>query len=372
MLATDVTRHHAAIPALDGFRAVAILIVMLSHVGLQHVIPGQFGVTLFFFLSGYLITTLLRREVEAHGRIDFRRFYLRRAVRILPPMYVTIVFVAALSLAGLVYRINVAGLPYDLLFLTNYFPVSGIPIGLWSLAVEEHFYLGFPLLLALLVRRLSFARCAAVCLALCGVVLVVRLLQAGQASNLPPLGVWTHTRIDSILFGSILGLWNNPVADETDVLPKRMLGYVAAVALLLPTFLWRDEVFRQTWRYTLQGVGLLVMFNTAIRDRGLVSRILNNAAAKQIAVLSYTLYLVHSAMIVAFAPPGSGYPILPIVAAFACTFGYALLMHRLVESPLNRWRRKTEADWAASEPADASEPGPPALSTPAPVPDRHP
>src|SRR5690606_15066592 len=70
------------IPTLDGFRAIAIIVVMLSHVGLERYAPGQFGVTLFFFLSGYLITTLLRRELDRHGRVSFAGFYLRRAVRI--------------------------------------------------------------------------------------------------------------------------------------------------------------------------------------------------------------------------------------------------------------------------------------------------
>lgn len=364
-LATDVTRHHAEIPALDGFRALAIAIVMLSHVGLQHVIPGQFGVTLFFFLSGYLITTLLRREIAQHGGIDFKRFYLRRMVRILPPMYVTIAFIVLLSVAGFIRPINGWGLVFDFTFLTNYFPVSGIPIGLWSLAVEEHFYLAFPLLLALLVgRRLSFGQCAAACLALCAAVLAIRFAEVRQVADPTQMTLWTHTRIDSILFGSILGLWNNPVADERDVLPKRLMGYGLAAALLLPTFLIRDEGFRQTLRYTMQGIGLLVLFNTAIRDRGLLGDLLNNWVARQIAVLSYTLYLIHSALIIAFVPADGSHPLLPVLAAFACAFGYALLMHRWIEQPLNRWRRRVETELTASDPMPDAGEAQPAVAKP--------
>ena len=80
----DTTRFY--IPSLDGLRAVSILIVFVSHAGLDSV-PGGFGVTIFFFLSGYLITTLLRREFEADGTIGLGQFYWRRAWRILPPMY---------------------------------------------------------------------------------------------------------------------------------------------------------------------------------------------------------------------------------------------------------------------------------------------
>ncbi|OYW31584.1 MAG: hypothetical protein B7Z47_00700, partial [Chthoniobacter sp. 12-60-6] len=66
------------IPSLNGLRAVAILIVFLSHAGLSHVVPGLFGVTVFFFLSGYLITTLLRMECEQHGGASLHQFFLRR------------------------------------------------------------------------------------------------------------------------------------------------------------------------------------------------------------------------------------------------------------------------------------------------------
>ncbi len=87
-----VGKDSATIPSLDGIRALAATIVFASHAGNQDVIPGLFGVTVFFFLSGYLITTLLRTEFEKHGRISLRNFYLRRAFRIFPPMYIVLVF----------------------------------------------------------------------------------------------------------------------------------------------------------------------------------------------------------------------------------------------------------------------------------------
>lgn len=341
-LTEDVTRHHAKIPALDGLRALAISIVMCSHIGLQNVVPGQFGVTLFFFLSGYLITTLLRQEIERCGRIDFRRFYLRRVVRILPPMYITIAFFAVLSLVGLIHPLRWGGLFYDFLFLSNYFPVSSMPIGLWSLAVEEHFYIGFPLLLALLARRFSFARCAAICLALCAIVLAVRVWEVHRLADFGPVNFWTHTRIDSILFGSVLALWNNPVADRTDILPRGIAGYALAAALLVPTFVVRDEAFRQTLRYTIQGIGLLLLFNLLIRDRRMASAVLNSRLAGRVAILSYTLYLVHSGLIVVFAPIDGVHALAPTLAALGLAVIYAMLMHRWVERPLNRWRRRAE------------------------------
>jgi peptidoglycan/LPS O-acetylase OafA/YrhL len=356
ILTDGVTRHHAAIPALDGLRALAIIIVLCSHIGLQHVMPGQFGVTLFFFLSGYLITTLLRSEIQEKGRIDFRQFYLRRAVRILPPMYITIGFFILLSLAGLLHPLTWQGLPFDFAFLSNYFPVSGMPIGLWSLAVEEHFYVAFPLTLGLLVRRFSFSRCAAVFFAICAAVLAVRLMEVHRLADFAAVNFWTHTRIDSILFGSILALWNNPVADDSNVLPTGIPGYAVAAVLLIPTFVIRDEAFRQTYRYTIQGAGLLVLFNTLIRDRGLAGAALNNQFTKQVAILSYTLYLVHSGLILTFSPADGTHPVFATVAALLAAVGYAMLMHRWVERPLSAWRRRIEKAWSRDKAAVASSP----------------
>jgi peptidoglycan/LPS O-acetylase OafA/YrhL len=348
-LAGDQARHDT-IPALDGFRALAIIFVMLSHVGLERLFPGQFGVTLFFFLSGYLITTLLRRELERSGRIDFGGFYLRRAVRILPPLYLTILFVLGLNAAGAIPPMKLWAVPFDLVFLSNYFPYSSIPIGLWSLAVEEHFYMGFPLLFLLLARRLNFSQCALVFLGLCAVVLGIRLIEAQRVTDLHQVNFWTHTRLDSILFGSVLALWNNPVADREDHLPRGMTGYLIAAAFLIPTFAIRDEMFRMTWRYTLQGLGLVILFNVAIRDRRLAGPLLDNPFTNWVAALSYTLYLVHSALIRAFEPGIDQHAIWPDVFAIALAFLYAMAMRRWVELPMAAWRRRRERAAAAARP----------------------
>ena len=88
------------IPSLDGIRAVSILIVFLSHAGLGHLIPGGFGVTVFFFLSGFLITSLLIREYDRNGRISLPLFYIRRVLRLGPPILVTMLAGGLLVAAG--------------------------------------------------------------------------------------------------------------------------------------------------------------------------------------------------------------------------------------------------------------------------------
>ena len=127
-------------------------LVFLSHAGVR-AIPGGFGVTVFFFLSGYLITTLLRLEANKSNRINIRSFYLRRALRILPPLYLSLALAVSLHLSGVLpFPITGEALLFQILHVTNYWTIfhslDGMARGtnvLWSLAVEEHFYLIFPL-----------------------------------------------------------------------------------------------------------------------------------------------------------------------------------------------------------------------------------
>src|SRR6185369_5403236 len=154
------------IPSLDGLRAVAILIVFSSHAGLDKLVPGGFGVTLFFFLSGYLITTLLRREFESTGGISLSEFYIRRIFRIWPPFYFVLLVGFAVTAAGLYHtRLEPSPVLAQIAHFANYYVVDygkeypappGVTPGswlLWSLAVEEHFYLLFPLLYLSLLKR---------------------------------------------------------------------------------------------------------------------------------------------------------------------------------------------------------------------------
>src|SRR3954467_5963406 len=94
------TDHPGNIASLDGLRAVSISIVFLAHAGLKGIVPGFFGVTVFFFLSGYLITTLLRVEFEESGDIGLRSFYVRRMFRIWPLFYLVLIVATLLSWLG--------------------------------------------------------------------------------------------------------------------------------------------------------------------------------------------------------------------------------------------------------------------------------
>ena len=145
--------HHTLIPSLDGLRAISILIVFMAHARLSPYLPGGFGVTIFFFLSGFLITTLFYREAERYGQIDLKAFYLRRALRLSPPLLVTLAITYTLVSLGLFLgKIDPLAIASQVFYFYNYYSVfvpdstegaRGLNV-LWSLAVEEHFYLIFP------------------------------------------------------------------------------------------------------------------------------------------------------------------------------------------------------------------------------------
>jgi len=113
-----------SIPCLDGIRAVSFLIVFISHDGLPQ-IPGLFGVAVFFFLSGYLITTLMRMEIASSATLSLKGFYLRRSFRILPPFYFVICFILVLVASGILPgSCTESDLLASLFYLTNYWNIT--------------------------------------------------------------------------------------------------------------------------------------------------------------------------------------------------------------------------------------------------------
>ena len=162
---------------LDGVRGIAILLVLVGHADYRLAPLAAAGVALFFTLSGYLITGLLLAEREKHGRLDLRRFYVRRFTRLAPPLFVMLAVMG--PLLGASWR-DLLG---PALWLTNYVDIlgGGLPAfgHTWSLAVEEQFYLVWPVALLWLLGRRRPARVLSVTIAAL-VVWWVALLAAGQ------------------------------------------------------------------------------------------------------------------------------------------------------------------------------------------------
>ncbi len=343
------------IPSLDGLRAVSFSIVFFAHAGLENWVPGGFGVTVFFFLSGYLITTLMRMEFEKTGSVSLKKFYLRRVLRIMPPFYLVLSLATGLTalgvLGGVLYGRAVLA---QFLHYANFWIVghgyTGQALGTgvyWSLAVEEHFYFLFPWIY-LLMRRLRFShRQQAIALwCLCAAILAWRcvlVFQLHSATDRTYLA--SDTRFDSILFGCALAVWGNPILDGHPKGSPGLWKYVLfplGIALLLVSFIWRDEGFRETFRYSIQGLGLYPVFITAIcHPEFLPFRFLNLRPVAFMGVLSYSLYLVHHVVLfgVRFQLPHL-HPVAQGVLGFGLALAIAWGIYLVVEKPAARLRKR--------------------------------
>jgi peptidoglycan/LPS O-acetylase OafA/YrhL len=346
------------VPSLDGIRACAVMLVFVSHAWLHGKVPGEFGVTVFFFLSGYLITTLLRLEHAQSGAISFRAFYLRRVLRIFPPFYLALAAATVLWLVGGLPNgpaLRLDGVLAQALFLTNYYVVqhgwwTGMAPGtwiFWSLAVEEHFYLAFPLLYVLLLRFVPARHRQALILGgLCAAVLAWRLvLVLALGAGKDRTYVATDARIDSILFGCILGIFANPVLDRTRIDHSTWKFILVPLALfgLLASFVIRDPWFQETVAYTLQGICLFPLFIASVRfhDWG-PFQLLNVAPVRFIGVVSYSIYLVHPSVLYGVTSWTHGFlhPVAQGAVGLALTIAIAYGISVAVERPAARLRRR--------------------------------
>ena len=355
------------VAALDGLRAVSIALVLGSHFGLQPV-PGLLGVTIFFFISGYLIAGQILGEIDRNGRLALGLFYWRRALRLYPAL------LAMVALGGLAYvavggTVTLADVASALFYFANIREIYGgfdsdVPYMshvygvLWSLSVEEHYYLVFPLVAALLAnKRLRLA--AALASFIVAVTLWrVHVVGAGLAGSIPlRVEHGTDTRIDSILYGALFAvLLASPWRAALLRLVGNRVAALAGLALLLSALLIRDAWFRHTLRFTVQGVGLFLAVGALLHAPAL--QWARQAAGVRPAIilgrLSYSLYLWHwivLSLVLACLPAAFTQPLvvpaipplwwlaaifLPMVAA---SLGLAAASYYGIERPMLAVRR---------------------------------
>ena len=355
------------VPSLDGLRAVSIALVMAAHLVSDKLAPGGFGVAVFFTISGFLIARLLLAEHKKRGRVDLAAFYKRRMLRLYPAMAGYVAIVVAVYLAG-GRPVGWGEVAAVLTYVANYFYVwadgAGVrtlmPFGVfWSLAVEEHFYLLFPPLLVLLgarPRRLLVA-VALVCageLAWRGLAVRLDPRLAGPL----PLGYYrTDFRLDSLAWG--VGLAVLCEMERGRALIRRLGGaapMLAALALLVVTFAVRGEGFRQTWRYSLQGLALTTLFcGLLFSGRWRLAQIaLNLPAIVWVGRLSYSLYIWHEATpaIADHLLPGAPLPA-QWAARLGLSFALAAASYYGLEKPFLRLRRRYGSETAYAPAAGA-------------------
>jgi peptidoglycan/LPS O-acetylase OafA/YrhL len=351
------------IPSLDGIRGLAALMVFISHAGFRDLVPGGFGVTIFFFLSGYLITTLLRKEFVETQDISLKAFYIRRAYRILPPMYLVLLFLMLPFINGSDRPIPTSAIVAQFLHMSNYYEIFAGPMDMipttgpmWSLAIEEHFYLLFPLLLLLLFRRTTPVKASWLLMAGCAVVLLWRcFLIFGHHATEDYTYYATDTRVDSLLYGCVMALCLNPMMDPWTLEIRRsvwipLLG--ASVAGLLFTFLYRAGWSRETIRYSIQGLALTPLFFCAIRyPTWPIFSWLNSRPMRAMGLISYTFYLIHVKAIgftERYLPADSW---LTRFAALALAIAFSTLMYFLVEKRFAELRRRLHSEQEKAKPA---------------------
>jgi peptidoglycan/LPS O-acetylase OafA/YrhL len=331
--------------SLDVLRCAAILLVIGFHLNFYATWSrfGWVGVDLFFVLSGFLISGRLFSEYLATERISFRRFFWRRAMRIWPPFYV---FVAAVGI--LFFFFQKSPFPWQpflatSLFTQNYFRTypliaGGAFVHLWSLAVEEHFYLLLPLLFLFFLRR----RCAAPFNAIPLLFVIIStscLLARFLTVRVGTLAWASHLRMDSLFAGVTLRYFFHFKPDVFQKLASSKNLAIAAVLLIPATLLDSHSWFMQTIGLTGLWCSFTLLLAWSMRREQLLAgnRILKCAAA--IGFYSYSIYLWHLFFIIEF--DSLGRTALAFWAALSSAIGFGILMSKIVEWPVrvlrDRW-----------------------------------
>jgi peptidoglycan/LPS O-acetylase OafA/YrhL len=329
-------------PALDGLRAVAIALVIADHCWIPGLNGGYFGVDLFFVLSGFLITRLLLDEFAAHRRIDLLKFYVRRLLRLTPPLLLLLAaYLVAAPLIWPQYGLwsHISDASLAILYLSDYGRAFwSAPLYLqhtWSLSVEEHFYLVWPFAVLLLVRLPLRWRIA-------GLVGLYLLATGWRIFEYQNHGwVATYFRADTRMGGLTCGALLATCSGLIGRVPERAanaIGTLACGALVLCVSLgfWRAP-WSLVWLTNLaqwSAVGLLV---AASVPRSWISVVLSSPSLAGIGIISYGMYLWHYPAAAYLRVVLPWYETVPVVLTFSIIMATASYL--MVERPLQRYRR---------------------------------
>jgi peptidoglycan/LPS O-acetylase OafA/YrhL len=355
-------------PGLDGLRAIAVIGVLLYHGGLAWIPGGFLGVEVFFVISGYLITSLLLAEHRRDHDVNPQAFWLRRARRLLPALYVLLAGVVTYWV--LFVRDEVAGLRGDVLaaltYVTNWYLILGnesyfeavarpSPLQhLWSLAVEEQFYVVWPLVFAFGMRRLgrrSFAR-AIIAASLASAALMWLLYD--EAADPSRIYYGTDTRASGLLLGAALAFFwaPNRLRREVGRGAAALLDGVGVIALVLVVRMFLnvnefDASLYQGGFFTLDLI-TCVLIAVTVHPAARLGRLWLSARSLQwVGVRSYSIYLWHWPIFVITRPdvdvPFSGLPLLAfrlLLTAIAASLSYKYVEQPIRHGALGRaWDR---------------------------------
>lgn len=368
------------LPGLDGVRALAVIGVLLYHADLTWIRGGFLGVDVFFVLSGFLITSLILEEYDRAGRIDFSRFYLGRARRLLPALVLLLAVVAVA--AAFIYRDAAAQVRSDavasIFYVNNwwyifndqsYFEFIGRPPllkHLWSLAVEEQFYLAWPAIAYLVMRKAGRrgVRLTALTLALLSTVWLIWLSASnGYPEYADPSRAYfgTDSHAMGLLIGAALATFWRPGRLPARLPrggPAVLAGTgIAALLVVIWFFLFVGEFTPWMYRGGFLVLALVVALLIAMASHpgSPLGHWMGTQPWAYIGQRSYGLYLWHWPIFMVTRPhldvPFDGIPLLAF--RLALTFGIAELSFRFVEMPIRRGAiDRWIAAWRASSGAE--------------------
>ncbi len=342
-------------PSLDGWRAVAILIVLLDHLRYNQLpgtiyskishslIYGHLGVRIFFVLSGFLITILIIKEFQKSGTINSKRFYIKRILRIFPALYL---YLIVLAIVNYFFKLNidVNSFLVAAFYVSNFqfFDVNTFTGHTWSLSVEEQYYLIWPLVFLYLQKRIWVL--------LCFVFIVITCLRMFwyyypnyQQLSLKPF----LSHVDSIFMGALFAFlsFKNFFSANQTIWKNKLL--VILFGLLLPCIYFC--ISQGYLGFVLLPFGSIILnliigfliLRTLIHSNGILYKILNAKVMVKIGIISYSIYIWQQLFIV---PYNIGYPlyfwqVFPLNIILSFTVAY--LSHHYYESYFikikNRW-----------------------------------
>lgn len=356
-------------PELDVLRFGAFLAVFMHHAlprderlyisnGLSPILTqwlitvkeaGAFGLDLFFALSSYLITELLLREHANRGTFSVSAFYVRRALRIWP-LYFTFLALTVLVIPtiiptesfGTIYVVSFALFAGNWVCATNGIPFS-VAGPLWSISVEEQFYIGWPLLL----RIFGINRLKQLAIAMLVLALVTRVLLAVYAVKHP--GVWCNTiaRLDPIALGALLAFLLNGRAPRMKRVLRLVLGVAAFASWLLIAKYLSQDGLASVATYAFSGLASVVLLVAVLQDESPLLSVPPFSWLVYLGRISYGLYVFHlfaiALMMKLLFVPVLGIPLnfqLRVVSAFLLTVALAAASYRWLEQPFLKLKER--------------------------------
>jgi peptidoglycan/LPS O-acetylase OafA/YrhL len=376
-----IKRNQRYMPGLDGLRAIAVLAVIAFHLGFEWAPGGLLGVGIFFTLSGYLITDILLSQLARRGHIRLGKFWLARARRLLPALFAMLIIVVAWAtifgpaqpqqfrdavIANAFYVGNWQLILGDVSYFARFAPPG--PLNhLWSLAIEEQFYIFWPFILLIGVKLVHEAplpsgvrpRLAIVTL---GLAIVSAILMAIlYAPSLDPSRVYygTDTRASELLFGAALAMvWpSRKLSGRISSGARNTLDGLGIVGLLaIALMIWQTDQyssFLYRGGFVLLSIATVMVLAPLAHPACRLGPILGWKPLVWVGVRSYGIYLWHFPIIVLTTPGGiaNGRELLRAALQVVAIFGISALSWKYLEEPIRHgalgrvWRRLRAGEW---------------------------